>query len=87
MTTPSATVTERRRLTAIRAAWLFDGKGVDGGTLTNLPLVMRHVAAAPLDEPIVAAVDALAAALVDEPAEAVTAIDEHPLLLVGPGAL
>src|SRR5947207_1717837 len=43
MTTPTPTVTERGRLTALRAAWLFDGSGsalipdplvvIDGGTI------------------------------------------------------
>src|SRR6478672_3048373 len=43
MTTPTPTVTERGRLTALRAAWLFDGTGsalipdplvvIDGGTI------------------------------------------------------
>src|SRR5207248_6729837 len=50
-------------------------------------VVVRHIAAAPLDKPFVTAVDALAAALVDDPGVAVAAIDERPLLLVGPSAL
>src|SRR5438067_11292946 len=43
MTTPTPAVTERGRLTALRAAWLFDGTGstlipdplvvIDGGTI------------------------------------------------------
>ncbi len=46
MTTAITTVTERRRLTAIRAAWLFDGTGptllpdptvvLDGGTISSV---------------------------------------------------
>jgi imidazolonepropionase-like amidohydrolase len=38
MTTPTITVTERRRLTAIRAAWLFDG--TNPGLLPNPTVVL-----------------------------------------------
>jgi len=37
MTTPTPTVTERGRLTALRAAWLFDGTG---SALIGDPLVV-----------------------------------------------